>query len=358
MLSSARPAVSSLHGTGAVRGGPLNGMLLLSVILLVVCQYADRAPSVALVLNPLFEADYLATAFFVLLSGFTMARTYGSAVASGEVGPTSLLLKRLIRIWPAHLIVLGLMAAFLAVGGAAVEAAAIAPEASLIQAFGRFGVETLNPVSGTLSALVICYAAFPLGWKLLARAPRIVGVAAAFGLLWGMDALVGLKTSQGLFDLSAQFAVLRILPLFLLGAALARLMEGPATPKGQAVLAGASGFAGFAILQAAGGHAMLSIAALSLVIAAVGSVAAARPSRQVAYFGRLAFALFITHALAGMVWFQAAEGVALGGWVAWAGGLAFAIAFASVFERLVAAPVEAGIRQLRGVLSSVRPATA
>lgn len=354
--TTARPALSSRSDTG-VYGGPLNGMLLLSVLFLVVCHYADRAPTLALVLHPLFEADDLATAFFVMLSGFAMGRNFGAAVATGGVGPLGLLGRRLVKIWPAHLIVLGLMAAFASVGGSAPDGAALAREAGLVQALGAFDGAALNPVSGTLSALVICYAAFPLAWKLLAKAPGVVGLALAFGLLWGLDALVSLKTPLGLFDLSGELAVLRLLPLFLIGSALARVMEGPATPKLLAALGGASGVVGFAIVQAAGRHDMLSIAALALIIASVGTVAASRPSRHLAYSGRLVFSLLITHALAGMVWFQAIEG-AIDGWAAWAGGVAFALAFASVFERTVALPLDAGIRWIGRATAVRRPAAA
>lgn len=355
--SSSVPATLSQNGAAAVRpavrGGALDLLRFLAAFFVVLYHYGSEAPIEIYDIHAAFDRGYLATDFFLILSGFVLGRAYGAQIEKQAIGPTAFLLKRLFRIWPAHLIVLGATVALVTAAGVAgfqphhsgrFESADLLPQAFLIQAWGDFGGGGWNLPTWSLSALLLCYAAFAPVWKGFSKVAPLVAVMAAGSLVFAMHVFSWERIGQGLFDLPYQFGVLRALPLFILGAALARFAQGAPTPRGHALIAGFSSLGALVLLQLAGRFDALSVTAIAVMIAAFGSMAVDKPSPALAYGGRISFALFITHVPAAIVWFGVMHVVELSPaahWAAWAGSFVFALAVSGLFERFVDKPVQA-----------------
>ncbi len=352
--------------TPGVRGGWLDGLRFWAAFFVVVYHYASEAPVPIYDFHPAFDRGYLATDFFLMLSGFVLGKAYGRAVEEGKIAPLAFLTKRLARIWPAHIIVLIMTAALVFAAHLAgfdpqhparFNAGDFWPQALLIQAWGDFGGGGWNLPSWSLSALIICYAAFPLVWPVVRRMGAIAAVCFAALMVLGADALCWANFGRGLYDLPFQYGVLRAAPLFILGAALASL---PAMGRRTALVLGLGGLATFFGVQLIGRHDGLSIAAIATVVACLGAMPVIKPSKLAAYGGKISFSLFITHVLAAVVWFGVVHKLDhlpdTIRWILWAGSLPFALIGAAVFERLIDKPVQDFINPRLSALLK-RPAT-
>jgi hypothetical protein len=96
----------------------------LAAFALVLYHYADQGPVSLFDVHPAFERGYLATNFFLMLSGYVLARAYGERFDARRISAGRFLLLRVARIWPAHLIMVGAFVA-LFIGTAALG---ISPE--------------------------------------------------------------------------------------------------------------------------------------------------------------------------------------------------------------------------------------
>src|SRR5690606_27085276 len=67
-------------------------------------------------IHSLFERGYLATDFFLMLSGFVLAQAYGRRVETRSVSTGRFWLKRLARSYPTHIIALIGMIAMVLIG--------------------------------------------------------------------------------------------------------------------------------------------------------------------------------------------------------------------------------------------------
>jgi peptidoglycan/LPS O-acetylase OafA/YrhL len=152
-----------------------------------------------------------------------------------------------------------------------------------------------------------------------------------------------------LYTLAPAVGVARGLPLFLLGAAVARFGAArPPSPR----LAWTLGLGGTAVLvasQMAEGWTWAAMLALAAIILAAGTHAPRQPSKTVAEAARISFALFITHNLVGLVWFK---GLMLlpwtlsgsAAWALWALIFPICLVAALVFDRWIDAPIQAWIK--------------
>lgn len=340
------------------RGGALDALRFIAAAFVVVYHYAEDAPTPLGQISPLFSSGWLATDFFLMLSGYVLARAYGARIAAGTVSTAAFLGKRLLKLWPAHAAMLALLALIVETarlahisGGhsAGYDWAYLPAELFLIQAWGLGIPPGWNLPTWSLSALIVCYAAFPIVWRRFAAASGLAAMTAGLAVLFasaGMAAATGLR----LADLPLEVGVLRALPLFLFGAALARL--GPVS----AAFAGASRRAWLAAASLAVAAAALLEPTLGVLvvigagIAALGPVTPARPWPLTERAAALAFPLFITHFVSGELYFHLIPRAAAflpatpaTGWVLWAGGFAFALAFAAAFARWVDAPMQAAL---------------
>ena len=338
---------------------------------MVLYHYQSEGPFPLARLSPVFLRGYLVTDLFLILSGYVLGRAYGRQVAAGAVGDGQFLLRRVLRIWPAHLAML--MAFAVVIGGAglagrlptvadAFQWSELPAQIFLTHAWSGHG-GGWNLPTWTLSALVICYAAFPTLWRRLRGVGNgLVLFLGALGMIWLVDRGVRSAYGQTIYDLHFNLGVLRGLPMFVFGMCLARAAEcGWPRRNAAAGLALAAGIAVIG-LQALGRFDLLSVTLLGLTIAACGEMRMTWGADLAARAARVSFALYITHILVGMLWFNAER--ALVGrlhppgweqWGLWALALPAALLAATLFDRLVDQPLQRGVgRLLKGGLGGGR----
>lgn len=342
------------------RNALLDGLRFLAALLIVIYHYSSEGPRPLDEMSPIFLRGYLSTDFFLMLSGYVLGRAYGAKIAAGAISDEAFLVKRLLRVWPAHLVML---AAFVAViGGAAAVGLKpnhgdfyhwndLAAQAALVHAWGFGPGAGWNLPTWSLSALIVCYAAFPTLWRKLGRvAGGPLLFAAGLALIHAADLATRALLGHPIYDLPFQLGVIRALPLFVFGLLIARAGElgwpSQAPASWLAVFAGV----GALLLQAFGRFDLASVALLGLLIASAGQV---RLTRGKALFGQAAqisFALYITHIFTGMIWFNATRLLdhkfALGAplqWALWALAFPAALVAAALFDRLVDQPLQAAV---------------
>ena len=362
-----------------MRGGALDALRFVAALFVVVFHFGDEAPIALQSMHGFLGKGYLATDFFLMLSGFVLAKAYGSAVTGGQVSLGRFWFKRFVRCYPTHLITLGALAAMVALGAilgmnadnaGRFDWSGLPAQVLLLHAFG-IGGGHWNIPSWTISTLLICYAFFPALWRFMLRIER---PAAALGL--GLTILVAsdlfsrafLGSEQ--FSLPFQWCMLRAAPLFLVGLTLARAVQ---TLRLSPLDARIMGFGGGAVLLANAfvvGPDMISILAICAIVMGCGASPATRAIPGAAWGARVSFCLFMVHTITGAVWFDAVEplaarihpaveSVAWEAWGMWLAGLAGTLLVAAVYDRWIDAPVQRYLnRRLFGQkpVSSVRPA--
>ncbi len=336
------------------RGGPLDAMRFFAAAFIVLYHFGDDAPVALASLSPIFANGWLATDFFLMLSGYVLARAYGARIEAGLMGAPEFVGKRALKLWPAHAMMLALMAAM--VEGARLVGASAGHSAAYdwawfpahllwMQAWGIGAPPGWNMPTWSLSALVVCYGLFPLIWRRLAAASRLTAMTMGLLVLFAAAALAAAAHLR-LADLPLQVGVLRAVPLFLFGAAIARL--GPVVEA----FAGSAQRAWLGAAVLVGGAATLiepSVGALLVIgtfIAVIGSIVPERPWIWAEKAASVSFAFFVSHFVTGEIYFRAARVAGphlpdYAAWPLWAGGFFFSLACALAFARFVDRPVQA-----------------
>lgn len=348
------------------RGGALDGLRFAAALLIVLYHYGSEAPIALADLHPVFSRGYLATDFFLILSGFVLGRAYGGQILSGSVGVVAFLKKRLTRLWPAQLIILAAM--LIVVSGAQLVGQqpdhpdnftplALMMQALMVQAWGVTGGGGWNHPSWSLSALVVCYAAFPAVWRWISRMTNPAALL-ALGLATVMagDLFCLRVFDHAIYDLDFSLGAVRAAPLFLLGICIARVVETGAPSVLIARMLAGLAFASLVMLQIAGRMDLPSIVAIAAVVLGLGRLPVLKPSRLVEQGAKLSFALFVTHALTGLVWFGAL-GVLTPHlpaapwlhWGLWALSVPLSLVAAGLFHHYVDEPVQTWLARRRGV---------
>ena len=341
------------------RGGALDLLRFFAAGFIVLYHFEAYAPAAFADIHPALTRGYLATDFFLMLSGYVLGRTYGPRLEHGRVRATGFLLRRVARVWPGHLVVLlGLAVLVLAASAAGVgvnnregfDWSALPAHALLVQAWGLGVPYGWNFPTWSLSALIVCYAAFPFLWTLLARVSGPVALAAAVLALVVAD-LAAQGAGRVLYALPPEIGVLRALPLFCLGAALARYGSPCGLTAAGARVLGLGALAAFLGLQLLGRFDLVAVLLMSLAIIAAGARSPRRPWAPVRAVAELSFAVYLTHLLAGILWYRAVGVVAAdlegpAAWAAWATGFPAALAAAWLFNRAVDAPLQRRINRI------------
>lgn len=341
------------------RDGPLDALRFLAALFIVLYHVAERAPVSLFSLSPAFGRGYLATDFFLMLSGYVLARTYGERVLSTEVDTWSFLRRRVQRIWPPHLVMLALFVAFFLTTTAVglppqnpqwFQWDQLLPQLLLMQAWFVPGASGWNIPTWTLSALIGSYAIFPGVWRKVAASSRPLRI-----LIMGVCAWVAIDQAALMafgvhgYQLPLRFGLIRGVPLFLIGVLVARL---PVTrlAQQQALALATASLAIVIGVQALGNFDYFSLGLLAFLIYTAG---AAKPQawRWAGAAGRLSFPLFLTNTLTAMIWFGAVRMLdaklglpAAVQWTLWVLVLPATIIAAWLFEHLVDAPLQTWIR--------------
>ena len=96
--------VEKVSNTRLTRGGALDALRFLAAGFIVVFHAGFEAPTPLRILHGFFDRGYLATDFFLMLSGFVLASAYGPMILAGRLSLGQFLVRRLTRLYPAHLI--------------------------------------------------------------------------------------------------------------------------------------------------------------------------------------------------------------------------------------------------------------
>lgn len=354
MTALASPVVSSSQ-----RAGALDALRFLAASFIVLYHFGPNAPVDLASSAPIFARGWLATDFFLILSGYILGRAYGRALDDRQLNITTFFVRRVTRVWPAQLMVLfglGVLVLAAAVAGIApgsperFQGSEFLAQMSLTHAWGVTQQAGWNEPSWTLSALVVCYAVFPVVW-FLSRPLHGRGAALvlALGVLIAASLLSVSLLGRSLFDLPFHLGVLRALPLFAFGALLARFANGRRLSRAICVATSLAMLGALIAIQAPARSeltATLSILAIAAIVVSADGLRLSSPP-WLRWLADMSFALFITHALVGAVWFGLEEQLGLtSNWFAWGLGFMAALVCAGLFHRFIDQPVQTRIRTL------------
>lgn len=342
-----------------MRGGALDALRFAAALFVVVFHFGDEAPVALQSMHGFMARGYLATDFFLMLSGFVLALAYGDAVTNDRLGPGRFWIRRFVRVYPTHFITLCALMAMVALAGlVGVQSSAgdgrfdwsgIPSQVLLLHAFGQ-GAGHWNIPSWSISTLLVCYAAFPLLWRAMQRIDR-PAAALALGLIVLVSADLFSRMVLGfeLASLPGQWCLLRAAPLFVVGLTLARAVRTLDLSAVEARAMALGGGAVFAANALAGGSDMIGLLAICAVIMGCGARPVARPIPGAAWGARISFSLFMVHTLTGAVWFDLVEPLAgqIGGgaaWAMWLGAVIMAVLAGSLYERLIDAPIQRALK--------------
>ena len=345
-----------------VRGGWLDALRFIVAALIILHHFQGAGPiALAEGLHPVFErGGFLLTNFFLIDSGYVLMRVYAASVGSGRMSKTDFFLKRSLRVFPAHLIMLALLVAMVLLG-TAIGLPPTHPEwfvwdqlpaqVALVQSFGVHGGLGWNAPSWSISALLGCYVAFPFVLRGLSRIGPwtalilvVVGYLAANELSWAI-------LKYPVYQMPLNLGIWRALPLFILGMGLAWFAQGVWINARVAGWAGVLAAVGLAVAQYFDKNALLSLVFISIIILAAGAVPTKRPSKLVEAAAMVSFSMFISNEVVRIAWFGLAEAfadkLALGEawrWGLWALGVLAAFVFAFGLHYLIDQPIQNRIR--------------
>lgn len=348
------------------RGGALDALRFLAAFLMVIHHYAAEAPVPLAKIHPVFERGYLATDFFLIVSGYVLGRIYGDRVADGRMSAGAFLLRRAGRVVPAHVMIcVTFIILVLATGWVGIKPlhpqwfdwSELPSQAALVQSWGIFpGGRGWNAPTWSLSALLVCYFAFPRLWRGLRRVKN-----AALALTIGIAglAMADLLTQRFLgypvYEMPLHWGVIRAAPLFLLGVTLALCAERIYIPAAAARIFGLASLLLLGLLQAIGRFDFMSLALIALIILAAGAVPTKKRSYVLERGALVSFALFITNELVRVVYFGVDHALdARFGfsqnleWAIWYGGPVAAVIFAIAFHYIIDWPSQGWIKRKLG----------
>ncbi len=364
-------AISTRNETPPIaRGGWLDALRFIVASLIILHHFQAAGPTpLAELINPVFErGGFLLTNFFLIDSGYVLMRVYGGAVNGGAMSPGDFFVKRVLRVYPAHLIMVATLVALVLVS----TLAGVAPrnpewfrwdqlpaQITLTQAFGVHGGLGWNAPSWSISGLIGCYLAFPWILRGLKRLGPWAALALVVGLYLAANQLTWSLLGLPVYQMPMMYGFIRALPLFALGMGLAVFTERVWIAPKLAGWVGIAAACALAIVQVFDKHALVSLTLIALIILAAGAVPVTRPSKWVQKAAVVSFSMFITNEVVRIAWFGAANvAIARFGlsepvqWALWGAGVLAAFAFAFAFHHVIDQPIQDRIKawlKARGV---------
>ena len=357
-------AMSQIGAPAIQRGAWLDALRFIVACLMVLHHYQGAAPIPLSHFFPAVEHNgYLLTNFFLIDSGYVLARIYGAQVASGRIGLADFFTRRLLRLAPAHLVMSTALVGIVL----AAEFAGISPrnpewfdwsqlpaQLLLVQSYGVPGGLGWNAPTWSISALLGCYLLFPTILKTVRRMTAIEALTAGLALYALADILAWRFLGYPVYQMPLKHGFMRALPLFMMGVVLARVSETVYIAPRVAKALGLAAAILFAAVQMVGNHGLVSLALIGVIIVAAGAIPVIRGSRLVENAALASFALFITNEVVRIAWFGVMNVAAdkLGWslavqWGVWALGFSAAIGFGFVFYQLVDRPTQALLKGVR-----------
>ncbi len=349
----------------------LDVLRFLAAGFILLFHYGTNAPVMLSRLLPVFDQGWLATDFFLFLSGYVLSRAYGERLVQSSMRRTHFFLRRFARLWPSHILVLLAFGVFVLASSVAGFAPAHADkygglaffaQAFLVHGWGIVRAPAWNVPTWTISALLICYALFSLYLPLIYRRSVVAMAAMAAAVLIAAHLLALDLAHHAFVDLPFAWGLLRAIPLFILGNLIERMTASLRVGKTVFWLGLAGAFTGVAVLAQMQRNPFIDTAILVLlaVVLAVSGAVSFRESAVTWRLGRASFALFLTHSLVGAIWFGMSPklighfGLGLPAqWGLWLAGVLVAIIVAFLFEALVDKPLSERVSKLSFVKGGV-----
>lgn len=346
-------------------GGMLDILRFLAALFILIFHFGDAAPTKLVTLTPIFAKGWIATDFFLMLSGFILMRLYGKSLNDGREQPLPFMKKRFLRLWPAHIVMLfALGAVFL---GSQIVGANIAhPDrftatkfvAAIFMVHGVVGFDHpgWNIPTWSLSALLVAYGLFSLSARFLWPLRGLKALLAMVGWFAAISALSIIFLHQPLETLSFKWGLVRVIGLFFVGGLFERALvgtEGLRVSRSVALIALLVALGLIAAISLMPAQAFTGVCVLSLWLCILGlSVRTDWPDTPISRaLGQVSFSLFITHTLVGMVYFELLDRFGLGNgqtafdWGLWVLSLPVSVVAAFVFERFFDAPLSRWVKQ-------------
>jgi peptidoglycan/LPS O-acetylase OafA/YrhL len=344
------------------RGGWLDALRFIVAFLIILHHFQAAGPhALAEALHPVFErGGFLLTNFFLIDSGYVLMRVYQEALRRGSIGPGDFVLKRFLRVVPAHLMLgtslIGLVMLCTAAGVAPrnpewFDWSQLPAQLLLVQSFGIPGGLGWNAPTWSISALLGCYLAFPWILKGLDRVGPWTALALGVGVYLAVNEWTWAALGHPVWQMPMKYGFIRALPLFFLGMCLARFASRAWIDPRLAGWTMVAATAGFVALQWFDKNALASIGCISLIVLAAGAIPVTRPSKLIEKAALVSFSMFISNEVVRIAWFGAVNvAVARLGlsepvqWALWAAGVLAAVGFAFALHFLIDAPLQDRIK--------------
>ncbi len=301
---------------------------------------------------------YLGASLFFVLAGFLAVHLLSTEKAQGRFRYASFLWARLTRVYPLHLVTIGVMALLMVAArltGAALPAAVfdwrgLVANLALVQAWGTVPTVSWNFPSWLISAEWFATIALPVtAWIAPKRLNPILVIAGAIGL-FALAFEVAAARHVLFTDMTAQIGAMQTVPAFLLGAGLYGLGRRWSLPRGWSGFV--AGVAGAWIVAAA----LLRLNDLfiwpafgALVFGLAETAKSDRPALAWAplpWLGQAAYSIYLVYLPVDIVYFHGVErlaGAPTGAlaWAIWAGVFPVILACGIAAHLLIARPVAA-----------------
>ncbi|QQQ19585.1 acyltransferase [Brevundimonas vitis] len=370
-------AISTRNETSPIaRGGWLDALRFIVAAMIILHHFQAAGPvPLAEAWHPVFErGGFLLTNFFIIDSGYVLMRVYAASLQRGTMSPGDFVLKRVLRVYPAHLI-MGLSLVALVLVSSALGVAPRNPEwfawdqlpaqLALVQSFGIYGGLGWNAPAWSISALIGCYLAFPWILRGLVRVGPWTVLALGVGLYLVANELTWALLDLPVYQMPMKYGFIRALPLFFLGMALAGFAQKVWINPKLAGWAFVAATIGLGVAQWFDKNALISLACISVIILAAGAIPVLRPSKLVEKIALVSFSMFITNEVVRIAWFGVAN-VAIARlnlsepvqWALWGAGVAAAFVFAFAFHFLIDNPIQNRIKAWMKSRRKGRPAPA
>jgi peptidoglycan/LPS O-acetylase OafA/YrhL len=338
------------------RGAWLDFLRFAVAGLIIIHHYHASGPVDLSTVHPVFDRGFILTNFFLLDSGYVLARIYANRIGV-RMTYGEFVRKRFLRLWPGHLVILGGLVAmyFLA------ELLGVSPtharwfdwsqfpaQLFLVQSYGVPGGLGWNAPTWSISALLGCYLTFPLLIKLFYRLPPWTTLALGVGIYLLADLLTHIFLGLPVYEMPMKYGFLRALPLFMMGVVLARFSERVYIAPRIACVLGLGAFAAIVLAQGMGKSGLATMGLIGVIVVAAGAIPVAKPSKFIEFGALAAFAIFISNEVVRIGYFGVAEQVirrfGLGvemQWALWLGGVLSAFIFAFAFYQWFDKPTQA-----------------
>jgi peptidoglycan/LPS O-acetylase OafA/YrhL len=371
MRSTANRAAAAPAAAYPARIAPLVGLQAFAIGWVVLNQFRLHLGLAAGERSGLVFKGYLGAELFFVLTGFLTAHAYGREVADGGRGYGGFLYRRLIGIYPLHLVTIAVMAVLMA--AAAVAGAGfphgvaslhgLVSNLLLVQAWGVEPSVSWNFPSWLVSAEWFGFIVFPvtawLTWRAWPNAwIAVLAPLTLFAVLFQMTAQRGVLFT----DMTAQIGAAQTIPAFLLGAGLYRLSDQRPLPRGLAGVLAVFAAAWIVAAALARLSDLVIVPAFGLLTLALAETARgphpalSGPAAQ--YLGRISIAVCLVYLPVDIVYFHAVARLfgqphGAAAWAVWFGVFPAIAAAGAVAHHLVQRPAETWLARLAAPQSSV-----